>query len=231
MSNQSMKNQSENGIMTSETSLKKATKILVILLIIALAALVLYTINMYNDLDIVDGNLKWVGGSDNTSDKIDSILRLGDFLSYGSIYVLSYGTSFFNTLLELIWIGLPIYAIYKFFQMKNCQIEVSNTMITGRESFGKNVHIPINTVASVNKGKFNSVIITSGGKKTVFWLLDGGSEIADYIAELISQNTTQSVPQIGKSDADELSKYKELLEKGVISQEEFDAKKKQLLGI
>ena len=33
------------------------------------------------------------------------------------------------------------------------------------------------------------------------------------------------------SNADELKKYKELLDSGVISQEEFDAKKKQLLGM
>ena len=33
------------------------------------------------------------------------------------------------------------------------------------------------------------------------------------------------------SNADELKKYKELLNSGVISQEEFDAKKKQLLGL
>ena len=31
--------------------------------------------------------------------------------------------------------------------------------------------------------------------------------------------------------ADELKKYKELLDSGVITQEEFDAKKKQLLGL
>lgn len=33
------------------------------------------------------------------------------------------------------------------------------------------------------------------------------------------------------SNAEELKKYKELLDSGVISQEEFDAKKKQLLGL
>ena len=33
------------------------------------------------------------------------------------------------------------------------------------------------------------------------------------------------------SNLDELKKYKELLDSGVISQEEFDAKKKQLLGL
>ena len=33
------------------------------------------------------------------------------------------------------------------------------------------------------------------------------------------------------SNADELKKFKDLLDAGIISQEEFDAKKKQLLGL
>lgn len=33
------------------------------------------------------------------------------------------------------------------------------------------------------------------------------------------------------SNADELKKFKELLDLGVITQDEFDAKKKQLLGL
>lgn len=39
----------------------------------------------------------------------------------------------------------------------------------------------------------------------------------------------QTIPQT--TDADELGKYKELLDKGAITQEEYDAKKKQLLGL
>lgn len=37
--------------------------------------------------------------------------------------------------------------------------------------------------------------------------------------------------QMPASNADELKKYKELLDSGVIKQEEFDAKKKELLGL
>ena len=40
-----------------------------------------------------------------------------------------------------------------------------------------------------------------------------------------------AVPQSSSSAADELKKFKELLDMGVITQEEFDAKKKQLLGL
>lgn len=49
-------------------------------------------------------------------------------------------------------------------------------------------------------------------------------------AELEKQNApTQVVAET--SAADELKKFKELLDMGVITQEEFDAKKKQLLGL
>lgn len=42
---------------------------------------------------------------------------------------------------------------------------------------------------------------------------------------------TPTVVQSAVSPADEIRKFKELLDSGVITQEEFDAKKKQLLGL
>lgn len=59
-------------------------------------------------------------------------------------------------------------------------------------------------------------------------------EVANYIKRRIDEIKSQVeratvVPQV--SAADEIKKFKELLDLGVITQEEFDAKKKQLLGI
>ena len=46
------------------------------------------------------------------------------------------------------------------------------------------------------------------------------------------QHTVQAVsPQVNFGAAEELKTYKELLDSGVITQEEFDAKKKQLLNL
>ena len=45
------------------------------------------------------------------------------------------------------------------------------------------------------------------------------------------QSKKSSAPVAALSNADELKKYKDLLDSGIISQEEFDAKKKQLLGL
>ena len=52
----------------------------------------------------------------------------------------------------------------------------------------------------------------------------------EYKAALAEKNAP-AAPAAAPSAADELKKFKELLDMGVISQEEFDAKKKQLLGL
>ena len=60
-------------------------------------------------------------------------------------------------------------------------------------------------------------------------------EIHDYLnnklRELKAAKNTPVVQAAPISTADELKKFKELLDMGIISQEEFDTKKKQLLGL
>lgn len=53
--------------------------------------------------------------------------------------------------------------------------------------------------------------------------------VNQYQSEKASQSNATVIQQA--SAADELKKFKELLDMGVITQEEFDAKKKQLLGL
>ena len=61
-----------------------------------------------------------------------------------------------------------------------------------------------------------------------------GEEIYNYLKQQIERNKKPEVviQQVNNvSPADELRKYKELLDDGIITQDEFDAKKKQILGI
>ena len=53
----------------------------------------------------------------------------------------------------------------------------------------------------------------------------------DKINTICTSKETKTVLQEQPEITDELKKYKELLDSGVITQEEFDAKKKQLLGL
>lgn len=60
--------------------------------------------------------------------------------------------------------------------------------------------------------------------------------MAETIQEQISlrsnySNTNETTVTSNFSAADELLKYKELLDAGVLTQEEFDSKKKQLLNL
>ena len=59
-------------------------------------------------------------------------------------------------------------------------------------------------------------------------------KINDYIQSQINRPTAvvvESAPSQAASPVDELRKYKQLLDDGIITQAEFDAKKKQLLGL
>ncbi|MBR5601424.1 MAG: SHOCT domain-containing protein, partial [Clostridia bacterium] len=56
--------------------------------------------------------------------------------------------------------------------------------------------------------------------------------IKDYVEKANqSRNPAGQIVTQQLSPADELKKFKELLDMGIITQEEFDAKKKQLLGL
>ena len=75
--------------------------------------------------------------------------------------------------------------------------------------------------------------------KISFLVIKNASEIYSVINKLLIERQEKekiiaksSIANEAKTDeADQLVKYKDLLDKGVISREEFDAKKKQLLGL
>lgn len=56
-------------------------------------------------------------------------------------------------------------------------------------------------------------------------------ELKDYIEDIQDQQNNSTTQTNEKSEADELSKFKQLADEGVITQEEFEAKKKQILGL
>ncbi len=65
------------------------------------------------------------------------------------------------------------------------------------------------------------------GKK----LNEEANKMKNFVETKLSQASSATPIIQQASAADELKKFKELLDAGVITQEEFDAKKKQLLGI
>ena len=70
-----------------------------------------------------------------------------------------------------------------------------------------------------------------------YYIVLGGTALTilfGVVGHLNTKEPAEKAPNITvtpQSNADELEKYNELLSKGIITQEEFDAKKKQLLGL
>ncbi|MBQ8232293.1 MAG: SHOCT domain-containing protein [Lachnospiraceae bacterium] len=119
------------------------------------------------------------------------------------------------------------------------ELTVTNKRIYGLAAFGKRVDLPLDSVAAVGTSAFKTISITSASGAIKFGMIRNFQEIHSEISKLLverqaqKQTTTQTTikQEIPQSNADELKKYKDLLDNGVITQEEFDAKKKQLLGL
>jgi len=120
-----------------------------------------------------------------------------------------------------------------------CEIVVTDKQIYGKVAFGKRVDLPLDSVSAVATTSVltQGVSVSTSSGRITFLFLKKKDEIASKIRELLIERqnknivSTTSKLEDHKSDAEEIKKYKELLDSGIISQEEFDAKKKQLLGL
>lgn len=113
------------------------------------------------------------------------------------------------------------------------KITVTNKRVYGTAAFVKRVDIPIDSISAIGTGLFRSVVITSASGKLFFADLKNCKEIHSTISELLikRQSNEGITKENGDINADALLKFKQLLDAGVITQEEFDVKKKQLLGL
>lgn len=130
-------------------------------------------------------------------------------------------------------------AAYFHLLFNNCEITVTDKRVYGKAAFGKRVDLPIDMISAVGVSAFNGVHVATASGKLTFYLCQNRDAVFSAISTLLverqgkatSIHATTVKQEIPQSNADELKKYKDLLDSGVISQEEFDAKKKQLLGL
>ena len=118
------------------------------------------------------------------------------------------------------------------------ELTVTDKRIFGKLAWGKRVDLPIDSVSAVGIGIFKSITVSTSSGRIGFSAIKNRNEIHEVVSQLLvdrqKQTTTpapSTAPASSVSNADELKKYKELLDSGIITQEEFDAKKKQLLGL
>ena len=157
-----------------------------------------------------------------------------DFLVGFMLTPFNYSDWWFLIIIDL---GIVLLLAFVFFawQMSKCALTVTNRRVTGKASFGKSVDLPLKQISAVSLGGCKSISVATSSGKLHFWFIKNREEVHTALNDIIGKvqvetaYTPYNTPSAGS--ADELKKYKDLLDAGVISQEEFDAKKKQLLGL
>lgn len=133
-------------------------------------------------------------------------------------------------------VGLVVFAalaVVFFFWMSGCSITITNKRVYGTGAFKKRVDLPLDMISAVGSGAFKSIAVATSSGKIKFWFVKNRDEIFETVSNCLIGRQQKSMdanhPLRFESEADELKKYKELLDAGVITQEEFDAKKRKII--
>ena len=124
-----------------------------------------------------------------------------------------------------------------YFAWSRMELVVSDKRVYGKAAFGKRVDLPNDSVSAISSKWPKGISVATSSGRISFLMVKNRDDIYQIVNDLLikRQTNTNTAPVAtstpAASNADEIKKYKELLDMGVISQEEFDAKKKQLLGL
>lgn len=134
---------------------------------------------------------------------------------------------------EYITTGIALMFVLLYICIATCEIVVTNKRVYGKVGFGRRVDLPLDFISAVSTIRFvgGVEVSTSSGRMKFYQLKDSDEVYKSINRLLLDRQNNKNVNTTGISDADELKKYKELLDEGIISQEEFDTKKKQLLDV
>lgn len=154
--------------------------------------------------------------------KLAYIIEEVDFFGFRSNYA-------FIPLTAALIIGGIAYLCWRSYELT-----VTDKRVYGRTAWGKRVDLPVDSISAISTASLlRGVTVATSSGKISFLMIKNAREIYSSLNELIitrQQEKANNASDQG-SAADKLIKYKELMDSGIISQQEFDAKKKQLLGL
>ena len=151
---------------------------------------------------------------------------------YGSYY--THISSFIMTCVAYV---LGVITLIVFLVHRKCEMTVTEKNVRGRALFGKEVVLPIYMISAYSTRSFMSTIaVATASGVTKFALIGNYVEIGNVLSKMINDrqdNTVKAETKVETSNTnmDDLVKLKNLLDQGIITEEEFQAKKKQLLDL
>ncbi len=134
-------------------------------------------------------------------------------------------------------LSLIVLAAVLYLWLSSYQLIVTDKRVYGKAAFGKRVDLPIDSISAVGTSFLKGIDVGTSSGRIKFKLIKNQEDIHSVMSKLLMERQQKETKNtaventISTSNADELKKFKELLDSGVITQEEFDEKKKQLLGL
>ena len=135
-------------------------------------------------------------------------------------------------ILTLVYGGILHFIV--FLCHKNNSLTLSTYRIVGTYRKNQSINIPLDSITSVSTTSLGGIIITCAGNNYKISFLKNQNEFCKKLNELLAQRTFANSNNSKIIDSDvykELTSLKELLNSGVITQDEFDTKKKKLLEL
>lgn len=132
------------------------------------------------------------------------------------------------TVLPII-IGIP--SLLCHWWMSKCEIIVTNKRVYGICVFNKRVDLPMDSISAVGTSFFDGIDIGTSSGRINFKLCGNNINIHSEISKLLLERQQRNQSEKNTDSTDVLQTLEKLMDNGIITQEEFDAKKKQLLGL
>lgn len=184
----------------------------------------------------MEENIIAVGKSGYVKKIIGIILALPVLFFYVMGFIFLFGAGDASVLIVFFILSIPILLII-LACFNQAFITVTDKRVFGQATrrliFSRRIDLPLDSISAVSIGGGIRVATASG--EIVFTDISNQDEVYQAINHLLiaRQDARSSVvtqePQ--PSIPNELKQYKELLDGGVITQEEFDEKKRRLLGL
>ncbi len=134
-----------------------------------------------------------------------------------------------------------VHAIFAFlpymFGWHKISITVTDKRVFGCAVRSRRVDLPVDSITAVGASPLKGIAVTTSSGSIKFKMISNRNDVFNAISKILVRRQNSSskpstvVQNVAASGADELKKYKDLLNDGIITQEEFDAKKKQILGL
>ena len=174
---------------------------------------------------------------------IGAVLSVGLYAWFVN-WTLKYVRTFTEALGTDLWafslipvVAMTVIGLLVYLWLRSYEMTVTDKRVYGKVIFGKRVDLPVDSVSATGTiAMLKGVSVSTSSGRISFLAIKNAEEIFKIVNSLLVERQYKknevAAPVVATTDeADQLQKFKKLLDDGVITQEEFDAKKKQILGL